>query len=682
MINVEEARREADRLRQVIQEHNYLYYVKDDPRITDREYDELMQQLLQLEERFPQLVTPDSPTQRVGGEPLPYFEKVEHRIPMLSLGNAFNDGELRDFDRRVRQGTGVEQISYVCELKIDGLAISLIYENGIFVRGATRGDGTTGEDITQNLKTIRSLPLRLNQPLSLEVRGEAYMPKKEFARINRFREERGEPLFANPRNSAAGSLRQLDPKVAAERALDIFLYSIGHLEGERVESHSAGLLLLERLGFKVNSERRHFNGIEEVIAFTNEWTEKRGSLPYEIDGIVVKVDSLALQEELGFTARTPRWAIAYKFPAEEAVTILEDIEVNVGRTGAVTPTAILKPVQLAGTTVKRATLHNEDMIREKGIMLGDHVVVKKAGDIIPEIVSVLKERRTGDERPYHMPVDCPECGSHLVHLDEEVALRCVNPQCPAHIREGLIHFVSRGAMNIEGLGEKVITQLFDQGLIKAIPDLYDLQREQLLPLERMGEKSVENLLSSIESSKSNSLERVIFGLGIRLVGEKAAKILAKQFGHMDRLAEAAEEELTAIAEIGPKMAESIVSYFATEEVLEMIGRLREAGVNLEYKGPRAAEAAANAAGSPFYGKTVVLTGTLEQMSRQEAGERIEQLGGKVTGSVSKHTDLVIAGDKAGSKLDKANQLGIQVINEQEFLALLSSAGTEAGGEQP
>ncbi|GAB7387752.1 NAD-dependent DNA ligase LigA [Bacillaceae bacterium] len=662
-----QAKKRIEELREVINEHNYNYYVKDQPTISDQEYDRLLRELIELEEKFPEFLTPDSPSQKVGGEPLPYFEKVVHPVPMLSLGNAFDEGELRDFDRRVRQGTGAERVRYVCELKIDGLAVSLRYEDGLFVRGATRGDGTTGEDITQNLKTIRSLPLRLKKPLTLEVRGEAFMPKKAFERLNEERAKKGEPLFANPRNAAAGSLRQLDPKIAAERSLDLFVYGIGMLEGVTLESHSEGLALLEELGFKVNPERRVFDAIEEVIAFVQGWAAKRATLPYEIDGMVIKVDSLALQQKLGFTAKSPRWAIAYKFPAEEAVTILEDIEVNVGRTGAVTPTAILAPVSLAGTTVRRASLHNEDIIREKGLMIGDHVIVRKAGDIIPEVVGVLAEKRTGKERPFAMPTHCPECHSELVRLAGEVALRCVNPKCPAHIREGLIHFASRDAMNIEGLGEKVVTQLFAHGLVKSFADLYELKREELLQLERMGEKSVDNLLAAIEASKKNSVERLIFGLGIRFVGAKAAKVLAQEFGTLDRLVEATEEELLRIGEIGPKMAESIRAYFDNPDVRETLARLKRNGVNFAYKGPRPQGAKAD---SPFAGKTVVLTGTLESMSRKEAAERIEALGGKVAGSVSKNTDLVIAGEKAGSKLDKAQQLGIPVLDEAAFLQML------------
>jgi DNA ligase (NAD+) len=656
-------------LREQIEKHNRLYFVEDRPEITDQEYDMLMRELRDLENLFPDMVTPDSPTQRVGGEPLPFFEKVEHKTPMLSLANAFDEADLRDFDRRVRQAVGNQPVRYVCELKIDGLAVSLHYENGVFVKGATRGDGQTGEDITQNLKTIRSIPLRLTRPLTLEVRGEAYMSKRAFEKLNQEREERGEALFANPRNSAAGSLRQLDPKIAASRQLDTFIYGIGELQGETVESHSEGLNLLESLGFKVNPERRVFDNIDDVIQFVNGWAQKRPELPYEIDGMVIKVDSYAQQQELGFTAKSPRWAIAFKFPAEKAITVLEGIEVSVGRTGTVTPTALLKPVSLAGTTVKRASLHNEDIIREKGLLIGDHVVVKKAGDIIPEIVAVLPERRTGNEVPFRMPTHCPECGSELVRLEEEVALRCINPMCPAQIREGIIHFVSRQAMNIEGLGEKLVAQLFHAGIIHSVADLYYLhqQRDVLLNMERMGEKSVDNLLAAIEASKDNSVERLLFGLGIRLVGAKAARVLAEHFGHMDGIMRASEDELTQIDEIGPKMAASIVNYFKQPQAQAVIERLKAAGVNMNYKGVRA-ESGENL---PFAGKTVVLTGTLSSMTRQEAEETIARLGGKVTGSVSKKTDLVIAGEKAGSKLEKAEKLGVAVMDEAGFLQILS-----------
>jgi DNA ligase (NAD+) len=643
---------------------NYEYHVLDQPTASDAEYDQLLRELINLEETFPQLKSPDSPTQRVGGAVLDMFEKVQHQSPMLSLGNAFGEKDLLDFDRRVRQAVG-DQISYVCELKIDGLAVSLRYENGLFIQGATRGDGTIGEDITSNLRTIKSIPLRLNEPVSIEARGEVFMPRKSFEALNALKTERGEELAANPRNAAAGSLRQLDPKIAASRNLDIFLYNIADVGETGVTSHSAGLDLLESLGFKTNKERRKCASIEEVISYVNEWTEQRPNLPYDIDGIVIKVDSLAQQEELGTTAKSPRWAIAYKFPAEEVVTTLKSIELSVGRTGVVTPTAILEPVRVAGTTVQRASLHNEDLIREKDIKIGDQVVVKKAGDIIPEVVNVLVERRTGAEEEFRMPTHCPECESELVRLEEEVALRCINPKCPAQIREGLIHFVSRTAMNIDGLGEKVISQLFAEQLIEDVADIYKLTFDQLIQLERMGEKSVNNLIEAIDASKANSLEKLLFGLGIRHVGAKAAKTLAQEFETIDRLAVATAEELTAINEIGEKMAESVVAYFELEEVKELIEELKEAGVNTTYLGPK--KVAVENIDHFFAGKTIVLTGKLEQLSRNEAKERIEAFGGKVAGSVSKKTDLVIAGEEAGSKLTKAEQLGIEVWNEERLV---------------
>jgi DNA ligase (NAD+) len=653
-----------EELRRLLNKYNYEYHVLDNPSVPDAEYDRLMQELIALEEQYPELKTKDSPSQRVGGQALDAFQKVEHRTPMLSLANAFNEGDLRDFDRRVRQEVG-DDVAYVCELKIDGLAVSLRYEDGYFVQGATRGDGVTGEDITENLKTIRSLPLRLHEPVTLEARGEAYMPKKSFELLNERRRESGEELFANPRNAAAGSLRQLDPKIAASRHLDLFVYGLANAEELGIDSHSAALDYLQELGFKTNPERRKCANIDEVIEFVNAWHDKRPTLPYEIDGIVIKVDSFEQQEQLGATAKSPRWAIAYKFPAEEVVTKLIGIELSVGRTGVVTPTAILEPVRVAGTVVQRASLHNEDLIRAKDIMIGDYVVVKKAGDIIPEVVNVLPERRTGEEVPFAMPTHCPECESELVRLEGEVALRCMNPKCPAQIREGLIHFVSRQAMNIEGLGEKVIAQLFGEGLVHDVADLYTLTKEQLMNLERMGEKSATNLLNAIENSKQNSLERLLFGLGIRHVGAKAAKVLAEHFETMDRLQAATKEELMAIHEIGEKMADSIVTYFSKPEVTQLLNELRSYGVNMTYKGPKAVKA--TEAHSYFAGKTIVLTGKLETLSRNEAKEKIEQLGGKVTGSVSKNTDLVIAGVDAGSKLTKAQQLNIEIWDEARFL---------------
>lgn len=655
-------------LHNLLNQYNYEYHVLDKPSVPDAEYDGLLRELIGIEEDHPELKTPDSPTQRVGGTILDMFEKVQHRIPMLSLGNAFNEEDLRDFDRRVRQGAG-EGVSYVCELKIDGLAVSLRYEDGMFVQGATRGDGTTGEDITSNLKTIRSIPLRLPESVDIEVRGEAFMPRKSFEALNEDRMAGGLELFANPRNAAAGSLRQLDPKLAAKRNLDIFVYGIGDAESVGMVSHSEGLDYLQSLGFKTNQERRKCKDIDEVIEYVNSWVSKRPDLPYDIDGIVVKVDSLEQQEQLGFTAKSPRWAIAFKFPAEEVVTKLLSIELNVGRTGVVTPTAILEAVRVAGTTVQRASLHNEDLIREKDIRIGDYVIVKKAGDIIPEVVAALAERRTGEEAEFQMPTYCPECESELVRLEDEVALRCINPKCPAQIREGLIHFVSRNAMNIEGLGEKVITQLFREKLIEDVADIYTLTKEQLTNLERMGEKSADNLLKAIDLSRGNSLERLLFGLGIRHVGAKAAKTLAIEFETMDKLAQASQDEIVSINEIGEKMADSIVTFFSMPEVKELIEELKSYGVNMEYKGPRRVTAAES--DSFFAGKTIVLTGKLEILTRNEAKDKIEALGGKVTGSVSKSTDLLIAGEAAGSKLAKAEELNIEVWNEQRLVEELN-----------
>ncbi|OXS64171.1 NAD-dependent DNA ligase LigA [Rossellomorea vietnamensis] len=662
------AENRINELHERLNQYNYEYHVLDKPSVPDSEYDQLLRELIELEDQFPELKSADSPSQRVGGTILDSFEKVEHRTPMLSLGNAFNEEDLRDFDRRVRQAVG-EDFSYVCELKIDGLAVSLRYEDGAFVQGATRGDGSIGEDITSNLKTIRSIPLKISEKMSFEVRGEAFMPKGSFEALNKIKEEKGEEPFANPRNAAAGSLRQLDPKIAASRNLDIFLYALADIGDTGIDSHSEGLDTLDKLGFKTNPERKRCATIEEVLEFVGKWTDERPNLSYDIDGIVIKVDSLDQQQELGTTAKSPRWAIAFKFPAEEVVTVLKDIELSVGRTGVVTPTAILEPVRVAGTTVQRASLHNEDLIREKDIKIGDHVVIKKAGDIIPEVVNVLEDKRTGDEQEFLMPTHCPECESELVRLEGEVALRCINPKCPAQIREGLIHFVSRNAMNIDGLGEKVISQLFREKLIEDVADLYRLERDQLLQLERMGEKSVDNLLEAIQTSKENSLEKLLFGLGIRHVGAKAAKTLAQEFGSMDRLMELGKEELTNVNEIGDKMADAIVAYFENDEVKDLIQELKEAGVNLEYKGPK--PVSASDVDSYFAGKTIVLTGKIERLSRNEAKEKIEMLGGKVTGSVSKKTDLVIAGEEAGSKLTKANDLNIEVWDEDKLMEELN-----------
>ncbi|MGM8216007.1 NAD-dependent DNA ligase LigA [Bacillaceae bacterium W0354] len=664
-MNRDEAAKIIEELRKEINQYNYEYHVLDQPTVPDSVYDKKMHELIELEEQFPELVADDSPTQRVGGAPLDKFHKVDHKVPMLSLSNAFNEEDLRDFDRRVRENVD-RKFHYVCELKIDGLAVSLRYENGKFVQGSTRGDGRTGEDITQNLKTIKSIPLTIKEEETIEVRGEAYMPKKSFLNLNQKREEDGLELFANPRNAAAGSLRQLDPKIAASRNLSIYIYSVGQWEAGSISAHSERLAYLKELGFKINPETKVFHSIDDVIEFTNEWTVKRSDLDYEIDGIVIKVDEIDLQDQLGFTARSPRWAIAYKFPAEEAVTKLYDIELSVGRTGVITPTALLEPVQVAGTTVQRASLHNEDLIIEKDIRINDTVVIKKAGDIIPEVVRVITEERTGDEVEFRMPENCPECDTKLEKLDGEVAWRCVNPNCPAQIKEGLIHFVSRGAMNIDGLGEKVIQQLFDHQLIHAIADLYKLDYDELIKLERMGDKSVTNLLNAIEASKEKSLERLLFGLGIRYVGSKAADTLAAYFKTMDELMNATVDELQTIPEIGEKMAESIAAYFNKEQVQMLIEELKSLGLNMTYLGTTEV----TNTDSVLFEKTVVLTGKLEALSRGEAKEKIEALGGKVTGSVSKKTDLVIAGEDAGSKLDKAKELNIEIWDEEQLLHAL------------
>ncbi|MCZ2260189.1 NAD-dependent DNA ligase LigA [Sporosarcina sp. G11-34] len=657
----------VEELNNLLHKYGEAYYVQDKPLVTDAIYDAYMQELLTIESEFPDLVYPDSPTQRVGGEILSGYGKVTHEFPMLSLSNAFNEEELRDFDRRVQALAG-DKVSYVCELKIDGLAISLRYVDGKFVQGATRGDGTVGEDITANLKTIRTIPLQLKEPISIEVRGEAYMPKNAFVQLNENRDEAGEEPFANPRNAAAGSLRQLDPKIAASRNLAIFVYGIaGDGTEYGIDSHSDALDYLDRLHFATNQERQRCATIDEVIEYVEKWIEIRSDLDYEIDGIVIKVDLFEDQEQLGFTARSPRWATAFKFPAEEVVTKLIDIELSVGRTGVVTPTAILEPVLVDGSTVGRASLHNEDLIKEKDIRIGDTVVIRKAGDIIPEVVAPVIEERTDDEQPFEMPRNCPACDSELIRIEGEVAVRCVNPKCPAQMKEAIIHFVSRNAMNIEGIGERVAEQLYEANLVHDVSDLYILTKEQLVELERMGEKSVSNLLTAIENSKENSLEKVLFGLGIRHVGEKAARILAEEFGSLEALIKADTEKLISIHEIGEKVADSLITYFANEEVLEVLRKLESYGLNLLYKGLTRQDVPAD---SVFSGKTVVLTGKLSILTRGEAKSKIEALGGKVSGSVSKKTDLVIAGEDAGSKLARAEELEITVWNEAQLIEAL------------
>ena len=679
-LTLQQAQERVKELRRVIQYHNHRYYNEDQPEISDAEYDLLVRELIHLEQEYPDLVTPDSPTQRVGGEPAAGFTKVRHEIPMLSLGNAYGPDDLREFDRRVRDLVK-GPVQYICELKIDGLAVSLRYEDGQLVRGATRGDGEIGEDITANLRTIRNVPLRLSETVSIEVRGEAYMPKRSFEKLNEAREAQGEALFANPRNAAAGSLRQLDPRIAASRGLAVFIYTMADAGGRNLTSHSESLDWAASLGLPVNRERGVFSDIEGVIEYILSWADKRHQLPYATDGMVVKVDALEQQRVLGFTAKSPRWAIAYKYAAEQAETTLREIMLSVGRTGAVTPTAIFDPVSLAGTTVSRASLHNEDYIHEKDIRVGDTIVVQKAGDIIPEVVRTLPELRKGQEAEFVMPKNCPVCGEPLRRLPDEAAWRCINPTCPALISEGIIHFVSRDAMNIEGLGEQWITLLLNHGLIKDVADLYRLTKEDLLQLERMGDKLASNILGAIENRKQNSLERLLFGLGIRLVGEKAAKTIAKQFGTIEALMRADVEDYTALRDVGPRMAESLVEYFRHEPVKDLIARLQSAGVNTTYtSGPGQLDESVLAE-SFFAGKTCVLTGTLETLDRKLAGELIEQLGGKVTGSVSKQTDVVIAGEKAGSKLDKAIQIrdsgqnsSLTILNETDFLALLQEHG--------
>ncbi|MBF7016678.1 NAD-dependent DNA ligase LigA [Staphylococcus durrellii] len=652
----------VDELHKLLNQYSYEYYVKDNPTVPDSEYDKLLHELIDIEAQHPEYKTDDSPTVRVGGKAQSTFEKVNHDTPMLSLGNAFNEEDVRKFDQRIREQIG--EVSYMCELKIDGLAVSLKYENGRFVKGLTRGDGTTGEDITENLKTIHAIPLKINKPLTFEVRGEAYMPRSSFFKLNEEKEKNEEQPFANPRNAAAGSLRQLDARLAAKRKLSVFLYSVNDFTDFAAVSQNDALKELDDLGFKTNQERRKLNNIDEVLHYIEYWTTQRESLPYDIDGIVIKVDDLSQQEEMGYTQKSPRWAVAYKFPAEEVVTQLLDIELSIGRTGVVTPTAILEPIRVAGTTVSRASLHNEDLIHEKDIRIGDSVVIKKAGDIIPEVIHSIIDRRPDDAVTYHMPTHCPSCGHELVRIEGEVALRCINPKCQAQLIEGLIHFVSRQAMNIDGLGTKIIQQLYENNKIKDVADIYYLTKEDLLPLERMGEKKVDNLLSAIEQSKDNSLEHLLFGLGIRHLGVKASQVIAEKYGSIERLFEVTEEEFVGIHDFGHKLAQSIVTYLENDDIRLLIDKLQQKHVNMEYKGVRTSEIE----GHPeFKDKTIVLTGKLQQMTRSEAAEWLELQGAKVTNSVTKRTDLVIAGADAGSKLAKAEKFRTPVWSEEDFI---------------
>ena len=665
----EQALAKIKNLQKTLNEYAYFYYVKDQPKVLDSEYDKLYQELVQLEAQYPESITPDSPTQRIGGVILDGFEKAVHEVPLYSLNDAFSKEELEAFDARIAKSLGHHNYSYECELKIDGLSISLRYENGRFVRGATRGDGSVGENITENLKTVRSIPMTLPEPISIEVRGECYMPKESFMKLNEAREQEGLDTFANPRNAAAGSLRQLDTKVTAQRNLSTFLYTVAEFGPLEVATQEEALQALDHLGFKINPNRRICQTVDEIWEYITKYHEKRADLPYEIDGIVIKVNDLNLQDELGFTVKAPRWAIAYKFPPEEAETVIRDIEWTVGRTGVVTPTAVMDPVVVAGTTVSRASLHNMDYIEAKDLRLNDHVLIYKAGDIIPEVDHAIVEKREAASTPYPKPTHCPVCGSELVHLEEEVALRCINPKCSAQMKEGLSHFVSRQAMNIDGLGPKVIEQMYEKELVKDVADLYYLTQEQLLTLDKVKEKSANNLLKAIEASKANSAERLLFGLGIRHVGAKAAKILLEHYETIENLSQAKSEDILNLHTMGETIANSLTTYFANDEVHELLAELKAAGVNLRYLGVTQAQLAS--VQSPFKDKTIVLTGKLTTYTREEAKAKIESLGGKVTGSVSKKTDLVIAGADAGSKLTKAQSLGIEVWSEEQMVEALA-----------
>ncbi|MGX7013699.1 NAD-dependent DNA ligase LigA [Vagococcus silagei] len=646
------------------------YYEQDQPTVQDYEYDALYAELVALEAEHPELVMADSITQKVGGLVSSQLKKVTHTTPMLSLSNAFNKEDLIQFDERIKKAVH-GSYRYMVELKIDGLAINLRYEEGQLVQGSTRGDGTVGEDITNNLKTIKDIPHQLNEPLSLEVRGECYMPKQSFITLNETREAEGQNVFANPRNAAAGSLRQLNSEITASRNLSTFIYTLANPAAIGVKSQHDSLNRLDVFGFATNHERQLCETIDDVWTYIESFTDQRHNLPYEIDGIVIKVDDFMTQEEIGYTVKAPKWAIAYKFPAEEAETIIRDIEWTVGRTGVVTPTAVMDPVQLAGTTVSRASLHNADLIESKDIRLNDVVMIHKAGDIIPEVTRVLVERRAEDSGPYLIPTECPTCQSPLVRIESEVALRCMNPMCPSQIKEGLNHFVSRQAMNIDRLGPKLLEQMYDKDLIHNVADLYFLTEEQLLTLDKVKEKSAGNILTALEASKQNSLEKLLFGLGIQHVGAKAAKIVAEKYGTLDALIDASKEELNAIDSIGPVIADSIEKYFEKPEVLDLVTELKEANVNLTYLGP--STASLEAVESPFKDKVVVLTGKLEQYNRTKAKEEIEALGGKVTGSVSKKTDIVVAGTDAGSKLTKAQDLGITVWDENQMTSAIENS---------
>ncbi|GAC1514989.1 MAG: NAD-dependent DNA ligase LigA [Terriglobales bacterium] len=658
-------------LREQVRHHEYLYYVLDAPEISDAEFDRLMKELKDFEGEDPSLVTPDSPTQRVGGKPREGLLKASHSSPMLSLDNTYNEEDLSNWERRVHELTGSKDIQYVCELKLDGMSLALHYEDGKLVRGITRGDGNIGEDVTLNVRTVRSIPLSISKaklkkaglPLDFEVRGEMLIPTASFQKMNDEREQRGLSLFANPRNATAGTVRQIDPSITAERRLDYFGYSLLRQGRTFFDRHWQSLDALEAAGFKVNIRRTLAKNFDEMWAFIQEWQEKRESLPYEIDGIVIKVDRAAVQQELGFTGKAPRWAIAYKYASRSGITQVEDILVQVGRTGKLTPVAALTPVHIGGTTVSRATLHNMDEIERLGVHIGDWVEVERGGDVIPKVTRVLDDKdHPRGRKKFHMPEKCPICGTHVVRPEGEVDHRCVNANCPAKLREAILHFASRGVMNIDGMGEALVNQLTDRGLVKNVADIYQLTKADLLGLERMGDKSAQNVLNQIEASKKLPPERVIFGLGIRFVGERTAQFLAENFGSLDALMSATVEELQQVNEVGPRIAQSISEFFQESRNRALIQRLQESGLKLSgVKKER---------GTKLAGKTFVLTGTLATYSRDEAAKMIEDAGGRVSGSVSKKTDYVVAGADAGSKLDKAKQLGVKVIGEEEMVAMI------------
>ncbi|HHL71759.1 MAG TPA: NAD-dependent DNA ligase LigA [Bacteroidetes bacterium] len=666
-----EAQKRIEALREQLNYHSYRYYVLDDPELTDADYDRMFRELQELEEQFPDLITPDSPTQRVGGEPLAAFEPVRHATPMLSLDNAFDDQELRDFDARLHRLLEIEEpFEYTVEPKMDGVAVELVYINGLFEVGSTRGDGVTGENITANLKTIKSIPLRLRDeeislPARLDVRGEVYYPTEAFKKLNREREEAGEPTFVNPRNSASGSLRQLDPAITATRPLDIFVYGLGLIEGYELTSQWQALLAFKKWGLRVNPLITLCTGIEAAIEHYHNFVRMRESLPYEIDGVVIKLNEFRLQEKAGVRSRSPRWAIARKFPAHQETTRVVDIIAQVGRTGAITPVAILEPVMVGGVEVRRATLHNQDEIDRKDIRVGDTVIIQRAGDVIPEIIKVVTSKRGTNTQKYTLPKTCPACGSQLVRLEGEAVLRCENITCPAQIKESIKHFASKGAMDIDGLGDKLVEQLLAKGLISSHADLYFLQRDQLIGLDRMAEKSADNLLRAIDSSRRVPLDRFLYALGIRHVGEHIAKVLAQHYGELKKIMRAQEDELMAINEIGPQVASSIVTFFREPRNQKLIERLFEGGVRIEKQQGPAAEA-----DQRFAGKTFVFTGALEKFTRKEAEKLVEERGGRAASSVSKKTDYLVAGPGAGSKLEKARSLGVAVITEDDFLEML------------